>query len=46
MRMNKEDIAKTGFVTSAEHYEFKLMPFGLTNSPATLQALTNDIFRD
>lgn len=46
VRMNKEDIAKTGFVTSAEHYEFKVMPFGLTNSPATLQALTNDIFRD
>ena len=28
------------------HYEFNVIPFGLTNAPATFQSLMNDIFRD
>ncbi|WVY94257.1 hypothetical protein V8G54_033345 [Vigna mungo] len=27
------------------HYEFRVMPFGLCNAPATFQATMNDIFR-
>ncbi len=36
---------KTAFSTSFGHYEFKVLSFGLTNAPATIQAVMNDIFR-
>ena len=39
-----EDIAKNAFQNHEGHYKFKVMSFGLTNSPATFQATTNDIF--
>ena len=37
---------KTGFNTRLGHYEFLVTPFGMINSPATLQTLLNDIFRE
>ena len=37
------DIDKTTFRTHQRHYEFKVMPFGLINAPATFKALMNDI---
>ena len=35
IRIKEEDIYKTGFNTRYGHYEFTIIPFGLTNSPST-----------
>lgn len=43
VRMHPDDIKKTAFRTHHGHYEFLVMAFGLTNAPATFQALMNDI---
>lgn len=43
--MNPSDIDKTTFRTREGHYEFLVMPFDLTNNPATFQNLMNDIFK-
>lgn len=45
IRVAAEDIEKTAFRTHTGHYEFLVMPFGLTIAPATFQATVNDIFR-
>ena len=37
---------KTAFRTRYGHYEYKVMPFGLVNAPATFQAMMNTILRD
>ena len=37
--MAKQDRAKTAFCTTEELFEFKTMPFGLCNTPATFQRL-------
>nr|XP_051214860.1 uncharacterized protein LOC127332582 [Lolium perenne] len=43
VRMHPDDISKTAFRTHHGHYEFLVMPFGLSNAPATFQALMNDV---
>lgn len=44
IRMNEEDIPKTAFRTHFGHFEYLVMPFGLSNAPSTFQALMNAIF--
>ena len=43
--MKKEDIEKTAFRTHEWHYEYLVIPFGLTNAPLTFQALMNQVFK-
>ena len=38
-----EEIYKKTFRTSIEHNEFVVVPFGLTNSPATFMCLMNSV---
>lgn len=45
IRMAKEDIDKTAFCTHEGHYEFLVMPFGLSNGPTTFQAMMNKIIK-
>eukprot|EP00253_Pinus_taeda_P012645 PITA_12645 len=44
IRIKEEDIAKTAFRTRYGHYEFVVLPFGLTNAPAMFMCLMNSIF--
>ncbi len=46
IRFREGDECKTAFSTSAGHYEYSVMPFGLANSPSVIQAFINDVFRD
>lgn len=41
--MKPEDAAKTAFSTPLGHFEFRRMPFGLRNSPATFHRLMNSV---
>ena len=45
VRVRPEDIHKTAFRTRYGHFEFTVLPFGLTNAPATFMALMNDVLR-
>ena len=43
LRIKEEDISKTAFRTRYGHYEFVVLPFGLTNSPTTFMCLMNSV---
>ena len=38
------DKPKTAFRTPFGHYQFRVLPFGLTNAPSTFQAVMNNLF--
>ena len=41
VQVKPEDAYKTGFSTPFGHFEFTVMPFGLSNAPATFQRMMN-----
>jgi hypothetical protein len=45
IRMRHEDNAKTTFITHKGHYDFLVMPLGLTDPPSTFQSLMTSIFK-
>jgi hypothetical protein len=46
LRIAKGEERKTAFRTRYGHFEYKVMPFGLCNAPASFQHLMNFNFRD
>jgi hypothetical protein len=46
VRIKDEDVKKTAFRTRYGHYEFTVVPFGLSNALAIFMFLMNGVFRD
>ncbi len=44
--VKESDQCKTAFSTHLGHYEYKKMPFGLKNAPATFQRIMNECLRE
>ena len=44
VRIKEDDIHKTTFRTRYGHYEFVVVPFGLTNAPTTFMCLMSSVF--
>lgn len=46
LRVREEDIPKTAFRTRYGHYEFLVVPFGLTDAPVIFMDLMNRVFQE
>jgi len=46
IRIRKGDEWKTAFRTHYGHYQYRVMPFGLVNAPATFQTMRKEILRE
>jgi len=46
VRIKEGDEEKTAFMTRYGQYEYKVVPFGLCNAPATFQSLMHQIFHE
>lgn len=46
VRLDDDANAKTAFTCRYGHFQFRVMPFGLTSAPTTFQTMMNDILRD
>ena len=46
IQVRKEDIPKTAFRTRYGHYEYLVMPFGVTNAPTVFMDYMNRIFHE
>ncbi|KAK1606824.1 hypothetical protein QYE76_030497 [Lolium multiflorum] len=44
IKIKKEDVPKTAFVSRYGHHEYLVVPFGLTNAPAIFMNIMNKIF--
>ena len=45
IRIQKGDGWKTAFQTRYGHYQYRVMPFGLVNAPATFQTMMTEILQ-
>jgi hypothetical protein len=45
IHIKSPDVSKTAFRTRYRHYEFLVMPFGVTNAPAVFMDYMNRIFQ-
>jgi hypothetical protein len=45
IRVDEQDVTKTAFTSRHGHYEWLVMPMGLTNAPAAFMALMENTFR-
>ena len=46
IRIDAQDVPKTAFRTRYGHFEFLVLPFGLTNAPGTFMHLMHETFRE